>query len=192
MIDAIIAAAIAHIAARQGPAAPLGYAIPRIEPFDGQVNEAQMASLMQVTPAVFVAFSRGSGVEQGERRKWLTTLSLIVVTRNLSTPAAARAGRGGEIGAHRIAEDLALLFERQRLGLDIDEIEPVEISPIIPGWARTHKAAVVGLTCKTGYAVALPGAGPDELDDFLRARFDLDLSGAGQADTSLTIDTRSP
>lgn len=191
MIDAIINAALAHIRAHQGADKALGYAIPRIEAFDGQANETQMAQLLQTTPAVFVAFAKGTGTEQGSSRYWAVTLSLIVVTRNLATEGAARAGKGTEIGAYRIAEDMATLFDRRTLGLEIDAIEPVDITPIIPGWARTQKAAIVGLTCKTGYTVDLPGADPADLDDFLRARFDFDLPPAdGDADTSTTANTR--
>ncbi|CUW41139.1 conserved protein of unknown function (Bacteriophage Mu, Gp37 1-173) [Magnetospirillum sp. XM-1] len=191
MIDAIITAALDHIRAHQGAGKALGYAIPRIEAFDGQVNETQMAQLLQTTPAVFVAFAKGTGAEQGSRRHWTATLSLIVVTRNLATEGAARAGKGAEIGAYRIAEDMAVLFDRRTLDLEIDAIEPVEITPIVPGWARTQKAAIVGLTCKTGFTTAIPGADLAALDDFLRARFDFDLPPSGNgADTSTTANTR--
>lgn len=192
MIDLIISRAIERITANAGLDKPLGYAIRKVEPFDGQVNETQMAQLLQVTPAVFVAFAKGSGAEQGQGRKWAVTLSIIVVTRNLATPDAARIGKGTEVGANRIAEDMAILFDRQRLGLEIDEIEPVDITPIVPGWARTHKAAIVGLTCKTGYTVDLPGADPAELAEFLRARFDFDMAPQdGQGDSSITVNTRT-
>ena len=187
MIDLIITNAITHIKDHAGVTAPLGYAIPKVEPFDGQVNETQMAQLLQTTPAVFVAFAKGTGIEQGHARKWSATLNLIVVARNLSTPDAARIGKGTEVGANRIAEDMALLFDRQRLGLEIDEIDPMDITPIVPGWARTHKAAIVGVTLRTGYAVEIPDLSGTGLSEFLRARFDLD-----KAHPAFTTDLRSP
>lgn len=194
MIDAILAKIVEHIDGQQGVAPkPLGYAIPKVDTYDGQVNADKVAELLQVTPAVFVAFQRATPVEEGDSIRWDTWLNLLVVTRNLATPqAAAKGGPGNTIGAHAIAQQLARALWGQKLGLQIAKIQPGAITTIVPGWLRGHKAALVGVELTTAFwtegMVTLPEG--EALAEFLRVETRLKLDAAGDPYIDLT-ETRS-
>lgn len=195
MIDATLTAIVRHIDAVQGKDKPLGYDIPRVDVYDGQVNQDQLAQLLQKTPAVFAAFQRATPEEEGEQTRWDLRLNLLVVTRNLATPmAAAKGGPDGSPGAHAIAQHMARILWGQRLGLEIARIKPGAISTIVPGWLRGTKAALVGVELATAFwtegAVDLATAGGDQLGEFLRVETRLKLGADGGAYVDLT-ETRS-
>lgn len=170
MIDTLIAAVVGNIKSLQG-AGPLGYRIPAVEPYDGQVNEDQMPQLLARTPAVFVAAGAARASRERDRWRWDVGLTLLVVTRDLASGAvgaALRVGPAGGPGAYLIAEQLAAAFSGIRLGLEIAAIEPREIRTLVPGWARGTKAALVGVELVTAFwGQPVNGAG---LDDFLRVQ----------------------
>lgn len=192
MIDAILAAIVTRVQQVQGTANPLGYAIPKVDTYDGQINADKVAELLQMTPAVFVAFQRATPVEEGDRVRWNTLLNLLVVTRNLATPqAAAKGGPGGTIGAHAIAQHLARALWGRKLGLEIAKIQPGVITTIVPGWLRGHKAALVGIELATAFWTDGEMLAEGEaLGEFLRVETRLRLGADGDPYIDLT-ETRS-
>jgi phage gp37-like protein len=198
MIDAILAAMVARIGALQGVDNPLGYDIPRVDTYDGQVNADKVAELLQKTPAVFAAFQRATPEDEGDDTRWDARFNLLVVTRNLAThQAAAHGGPGGTIGAHAIAQHLAGMLRGQKLGLAIDRIQVGAITTIVPGWLRGHKAALVGLELATAFRTAGEFIPPNDategdadaaLAEFLRVetRLKLDATGAPYIDLTET------
>lgn len=194
MIDAILAAIVARVQQAQG--AGLGYAIPKVAIYDGQINAQKVAELLQMTPAVFVAFQRANPVEEGDSIRWDTRLNLLVVTRNLATAQAAAiggpgGGPGGDtIGAHAIGQHLARLLWGQKLGLPIAKIQPGAIDTVVPGWLNGQKAALVGIELTTAFwtegEISLPEG--EALAEFLRVetRLKLDADGAPYVDLTET------
>jgi phage gp37-like protein len=191
MIDAILSAACAHILALAGPGAPLGV-IPRVEPYDGQINETTMPELLQRTPAVFVAIEAARIEASRSAWRWEIGLDLLVVTRNLASPRAAASGGptgAPSLGAVALGEILALAFARHRLGLDIEPIIPTDLKVIVPGWLRAQKAALVGVSFTTAFSVEAAAEG--DLVDYLRAQTHLAIGAGDDAYTDL-VNTRSP
>lgn len=197
MIDAILAAIVTRVRQVQGAGNPLGYAIPKVDTYDGQINTDKVAELLQMTPAVFVAFQRATPVAEGDRMRWDTMLNLLVVTRNLATSqAAAKGGPGGQagggaIGAHAIAQHLARALWGRKLGLEIAKIQPGVITTIVPGWLRGHKAALVGVELTTAFwtdGETLPEG--EALGEFLRVETRLQFGADGAPYIDLT-ETRS-
>lgn len=193
MIDRVLAGIVKHIDDAQGQGKPLGYDIPRVDLYDGQVNQDQIAQLMQKVPAVFVAFQRATPEDEGDQTRWDLRLNLLVVTRNLATAmAAATGGPNGAVGAHAIAQHMARILWGQRLGLEIARIRPGAITTIVPGWMRGTKAALVGVELATAFwtdgAVDLAA---HQLSEFLRVETRLSLGADGGAYVDM-IETRSP
>ena len=188
MIDAIVNAAVARIRELQGAAAELGHAIPRVDPLDGQINDMQVAELLRVTPAVFVAYQLSKPVADRDSMRWETKLNLVVVTNNLtSTPAAAALGTPGAPGAYLLAELLAIALSGDKLGLEIAALEPEEIRTLAPGWAARSKIALVGVQFSTAFwTPRSANRSTDALADFLRVQSQLALGGDSYTDLTET------
>lgn len=198
MIEAIVNAAVSRIRALQGVGNPLGFAIPRVEPLDGQLNQVQVADLLKQTPAVFVAFQLAKPEPDRAQLKWGTKVNLLVVTQNLATEGAAALGGPGALGqilpgAYLLAELLAIALSDDKLGLQIEGLAPEEIRTLVPGWARDRKAAVVGVQFATAFWTPRNSSvvqNPDQLADFLRVQTKLALGDDRAPYTDLT-ETRS-
>lgn len=173
MIDAILRGAVARIKDIAGPDQALGHAIARIDIYDGQINEATRASLMQMVPAVFVGFEMARPELERAFWRWDVSLALLVVTRNLASGnAAALGGPAGEAGGYLLAQLLSAAMTGERLGLEIDAITPGAIDTIVPGWLRDIKGSLVGVKLATAFRTpANPKIGhPDAWAEFLRVQ----------------------
>lgn len=121
-------------------AAPgLGYKIPSIESYGGELDDLEMlGQAVRKMPAVWVAFAgAGRPAAMGTQKdKWLVplTFAVMVGARNVRGERFTRrgvtvAGQVREVGVYQLLEDMQLLLMRQDFGLAID--------PLVPGTVKT-------------------------------------------------------
>jgi phage gp37-like protein len=107
-------------------------------------NEAGGLALR--TPAAYVIYERGdfdhsiNGVQ--DRRM---AFNVIVVAKNVRGDEQARHGRGAEIGAYELLDNVRVALSNQACGLDIDPLLPTGEDAI----ETTKAAAIYGISFKT-------------------------------------------
>lgn len=193
MIELMLRAACSRIAELSAPGQMLE-GVARVEPYDGQVNADFLGEMTRQLPAVFAAFQLGRAQKDRSRLKWAVKLNLVAVTRNLS-PAPQSAALGspdGGAGALALGELLAMALDGDKLGLEIEALEPEEIRTLVPGWLNGTKCALVGVQFATAFWTPRRQAGgiDPQFDDFLRVQSRLALGTEETPYTDLT-ETRS-
>lgn len=131
--DGIIARIVAAAAATPG----LGYKLPTVESYGGELD-GDLAAVVRKFPAVWVTFAgcKASTRMNTQGSKWRTpaTFVTMVGSRNVRGERATRQGLkvGGvtkEVGVYQMLQDVSLLLAGSDLGL--------AITPLKPGAIRT-------------------------------------------------------
>lgn len=132
MISQIEDAIIAHIQAAAAATPGLGYKLPVVASYGGELDD-DLASVVRSFPAVWVTYA-GSGKPRPystHRGKWITpcTFAVMVGARNVRGERSTRHGLtvGGvikEVGAYQMLKDLGLLLLNQDFGLAIKNLVP--------------------------------------------------------------------
>jgi phage gp37-like protein len=137
MIAAIEDAMIARIAAAAAATPGLGYKLPIVESYGGELDD-DLATVVRKFPAVWVTFAgcRASTKANTAGNKWRTSATFVTMcgSRNVRGERATRKGLtvGGvikEVGVYQILKDMGLLLAGSDLGL--------AITPLKPGAIRT-------------------------------------------------------
>lgn len=132
MLAAIEDAIIARIKAAAAATPGLGYKLPTVESYGGELDD-DLAAVVRKFPAVWVTFA-GSGKSRPSstaRNKWLTPATFVVMVgaRNVRGERATRKGLtvGGvikEVGVYQMLADISLLLINNDLGLAIGNLKP--------------------------------------------------------------------
>lgn len=131
--DAMLARIVAAAAATPG----LGYKLPTVESYGGELDD-DLAAVVRKFPAVWVTFAgcRASTKMATAGGKWKTQATFVTMcgSRNVRGERATRKGLtvGGvikEVGVYQILKDVVLLLAGNDLGL--------AITPLKPGAIRT-------------------------------------------------------
>lgn len=137
MISAIEDAMISRIAAAAAATPGLGYKLPEVESYGGELD-GDLAAVIRKFPAVWVTFAgcRASTKMSTGGGKWKTPATFVTMcgSRNVRGERATRKGLtvGGvikEVGVYQILNDVSLLLAGSDLGL--------AITPLKPGAIRT-------------------------------------------------------
>ena len=132
MISQIEDAIIARINAAAAATPGLGYKLPTVESYGGELDD-DLAAVVRKFPAVWVTFA-GSGKSRPvatARNKWITPATFVVMVgaRNVRGERATRKGLtvGGvikEVGVYQMLSDISLLLVNNDLGLPIEYFKP--------------------------------------------------------------------
>lgn len=132
MIATIEDAIIAHIKAAASATPGLGYKLPNVASYGGELDD-DLAQVVRSFPAVWVTYA-GSGKPRPystARGKWIVpcTYAVMVGSRNVRGERSTRHGLtvGGvikEVGAYQMLHDLGLLLLNQDFGLAIKNLVP--------------------------------------------------------------------
>lgn len=126
--DGIIARIVAAAAATPG----LGYKLPTVESYGGELD-GDLAAVVRKFPAVWVTFAgcRASAKENTQGTKWRTPATFVTMcgSRNVRGERATRQGLkvGGvikEVGVYQMLRDVSLLLAGSDLGLAITRLKP--------------------------------------------------------------------
>ena len=126
--DAIIARIETAAAATPG----LGYKLPTVESYGGELD-GDLAAVVRKFPAVWVTFAgcRASVKANTQGNKWRTPATFVTMcgARNVRGERATRKGLtvGGvikEVGVYQILQDVSLLLAGSDLGLSITRLKP--------------------------------------------------------------------
>lgn len=132
MIAAIEDAIIARIKAAASAVPGLGYQLPTVESYGGELDD-DLPSVVRKFPAVWVTFA-GSGKSRAvatARNKWRTpaTFAVMVGARNVRGERSTRQGVKvdgvlKEVGVYQMLDDISLLLINSDLGLPIEYFKP--------------------------------------------------------------------
>lgn len=137
MIDQIEDAIIDRIKAAAAATPGLGYRLPMVESYGGELDD-DLAAVVRKFPAVWVTFAgcKASTRANTQGNKWRTAATFVTMmaSRNVRGERATRQGLkvGGaikEVGVYQMLQDVGLLLAGSDLGL--------AISPLKPGAIRT-------------------------------------------------------
>lgn len=126
--DAIIARIVAAAAATPG----LGYKLPTVESYGGELDD-DLGKVVRLFPAVWVTFAgcRAPTKMATAGGKWKTPATFVTMcgSRNVRGERATRKGLtvGGvikEVGVYQMLKDVSLLLAGNDLGLDITPLKP--------------------------------------------------------------------
>lgn len=126
--DGIIARIVAAAAATPG----LGYKLPTVESYGGELD-GDLAAVVRKFPAVWVTFAgcRASAKENTQGSKWRTPATFVTMfgSRNVRGERSTRQGLkvGGvikEVGVYQMLQDVSLLLAGSDLGLAITRLKP--------------------------------------------------------------------
>jgi phage gp37-like protein len=135
MIDLVEDAIIARIQAAAAATPGLGYKIPVVESYGGELDGGpdELATVIRKFPAVWVTFAgcRASTKMTTSGGKWKTPATFVTMcgSRNVRGERATRHGLtvGGvikEVGAYQMIKDVSFLLAGNDLGLGITRLKP--------------------------------------------------------------------
>jgi phage gp37-like protein len=132
MISVIEDAIIARIKAVASASPGLGYQLPTVESYGGELDD-DLAAVVRKFPAVWVTFA-GSGKSRPSstaRNKWITPATFVVMVgaRNVRGERATRQGLKvdgvlKEVGVYQMLHDVGLLLINNDLGLPVGNLKP--------------------------------------------------------------------
>jgi phage gp37-like protein len=194
MIPKIEDAIIARIKSAAEASPGLGYRIPNVVSYGGELDDLT-AEVVRQFPAVWVTYA-GGGKPQPmatTRSKWRTpaTFSVVFGARNIRGERSTRhgvtvAGQVIEVGAYQMLEDISLLLLNQDLGLPIDYFKPGAIRTLYNTKLGGQAVAVFVREFHTAYIETEPREAIDPSSgDFLKVGISYYL----QPDTVTPLDT---
>lgn len=196
MIADIEDAILSHLRAAVNNGPGLGYKVPTIESYGGELDDLSLlAQVIRTMPAIWVAFA-GSGKPTpygASKSKWLVPCTFAVMTgaRNIRGERFTRRGLtvGGEIkevGVYQMVEDVRLLLLRQDFGLAIDRLAPGTVKTLFNSRLDSQSFAIFAQEWHTKFVITDPAVLPDPNGpDWLRLGLNYYLSpDDGIADAS--------
>lgn len=132
MFDQVEDAIIARIKAAASATPGLGYKLPTVESYGGELDE-NLEAVIRKFPAVWVTFAgcKASVKAKTAGDKWKTQATFVTMcgARNVRGERATRQGVkvGGvikEVGVYQMLKDVAALLSGNDLGLQITRLQP--------------------------------------------------------------------
>ena len=179
----------------------LGKSIRTVCSYRGQLDEQALNVTVGQLPALFVSFAGHKNPHAhnvaGDRLKIPATFTVYVVTRNIASEAAGRAGTQREVGAYQLIEAVRRLLVNQDFGLSIEELK---IGPVqLLGHIKVSNQGLTAYGCgfdtywieslRDGLPLAgdpvfagLDGERADDDPDLLRIGSLVDLNADGSVD----------
>lgn len=197
MISQIEDAIIAHIKAAAAAAPGLGYKLPIVASYGGELDD-DLASVVRSFPAVWVTYA-GSGKPRPystHRGKWIVpcAFAVMVGARNVRGERSTRHGLtvGGvikEVGAYQMLKDIGLLLINQDFGLAIKNLVPGATKTLYNTKLNGQALAVFAREWHTEFVEEQPRVPIDLSDpDWLRLGINYHLApDDGKADASDTV-----
>jgi len=187
MVGAIEDAVIARIQAAAGAGNILGYAVPLVESYGGQLSEDGLAVLVKRVPAVLIAFA-GEQKPVIDARGEVTQANFIALcaTRSVRNEKSGRRGAVGVIGAYQIFNDVRALLRGQTLTLDIEPISVGRIEVVHTVKTKAMSLTVYGVHFSTKYALD-EAVAAETLNDFVTFHSDWDLPPQTTPDAALPL-----
>lgn len=186
MIGEIEDAMIARITVAQGADGVLGYAVPTIGSYGGELDQDLAALARGRYPAIWITYAgEDTPREVAGGRECPAVFAVLVAARSSRNETVRRRGDGGVVGAYQIQRDVRALLIDQQLGLDIQPIKLRRVRPIFNGLTGDQRLAVYALDLEISYpqpAVASGGGGGGGdlgLGDFLTFHAEWDLPPHG-------------
>lgn len=191
MIGDIENAMLARISAAS-EAGLLGYRLRTVKSYAADLDERLEAEeLRNQFPAVWIVFSGwAQPVERGGRIwSYFPTYTLVVGARNLRNDRATRHGveGSGEVGSYQLLTDMNALLLGQRLGLEIEPLEPGPARSLYNGELARQQLSLYALDWRTRFELA-----PDDelagLGDFETFNANWDIPPHGNVSRELPAD----
>lgn len=197
MISRIEDAIVNHIQAAAASAPGLGYRIPTVASYGGELDD-DLAQVVRSFPAVWVAYAGGGKPKpySASHGKWVVpaTFAVMVGARNVRGERSTRHGLkvGGqvvEVGAYQMLADISLLLLNQDFGLSIKELVPGATKTLYNTKLNGQALAVFAREWHTEFIEEQPRAPIDPTDpDWLRLGINYHLApDDGKADASDTV-----
>lgn len=164
MIGAIENAMIEAVESAQNNGA-LGYTLKKIDTYGGDLSD-DINHVIRNFPAVwfiFIGAQKNRSVGRGAF-EYILRFNAIVAASSLRNEKISRHGTDGEVGSYQIMEDIIYILAGKSHGLDISELEPGQITPLVNERSNQHLASIYGIEFTTR-AVIDTGLISDSLDD---------------------------
>lgn len=151
----------------------LGYKIPLVTTYAGEVDDANMPNLLKGrSPAVWVTFhgedDSGKICNNPDNAAYF---DILVYVRNPASPKAASSGTLNSTGINQIVADIKKLLIENSLNLEIEPLKFIRTDPIYKARMNSYYSRIYGLRFKTRYFFRLAGIDNrplDKLDNFER------------------------
>lgn len=197
MIGRIEDAILARIRLAQGMGGVLGYDIPTLGSYGGELDQDLAAFARGRYPAVWVTFAgEDAPREVAGGTAYPAVFAIIIAARSSRTETARRRGDAGTIGAYQLQNDVRALLVDRQLGHDISPIKLRRVRPIFNGLTGDQRLAVYALDLEIVYRAPatsgsggeLPGADKDTPGDFKTFHAEWDLPPHGNTHRLFPID----
>lgn len=136
--------------------------------------------------AVFAGCPTPEDMGRGQTWRYAPTFVLVVAAANARNERATRQGAAGEVGSYQLAHDVTRLLVGQRLGLEIDPLEPGPVRSLFTGAVRKRPVSLYGVELRTRFV--LEGLGTEELPDFATFHANWDVPPLGTVAAPLPAD----
>lgn len=131
----------------------LGYAWRELGSYSGELDAERLGKIAEAAPAAWVVWGGDTVTRRaGGRAQLRSTWVVVVAARSMRDEATSRHGAGADVGAYRLAEDVARLIDGQRLGLDL--VQPMTLTgrrQLRAGATRGQFAAVYAVLFDCSY-----------------------------------------
>lgn len=149
-------AAIARIKAASDTNA-LGYKVPEIASYGGQLDDDTLFQAVRRLPAVWVTVGGDRPARRLGRKTVLgLTLAVMVATRNVRGERATRHGTVGEPGTYQMVEDVRDLLTGQAMGLAIAPLRVGAVRTLYNTRQGNEARSVFALEFSTDYTYTPP------------------------------------
>ena len=186
MISLIEDKIIEALEAAQGPTR-VGYTLKTIKSYGGEFADG-LERATKDFPAVLVVYGGGPISEAGGG-KWKVTcrFMLVCAAGNLRNEAASRKGENNKPGSYQIALDAVKILSGQTFGLDIAELKPTNLRPLVNDKAGTQLISVYGVDIETAFWTDIL---PDNasIDNFITFHANWDIPAHGNVETEIPSD----
>ena len=184
MIGTIEQGIIDKITAAAGVANPLGYVLPTVKSYGGEL-EGPFAEIARNFPAVLVMFAgiRRSEELGGGAWKHTAAFAVIVGNQDRRNNTAARRGVESRPGSYQMVTDMLTLLTGTDLDLEIADIRPGRVTALI----NSKTVSVYSAEIETDFILEYQAPDSD-LDTFATLNADWDIPTLGNVSTVLPAD----
>lgn len=166
----------------------LGYRLKSVESYKAQFDDDIEEFLKGAAPAVWIAFTGENQTEDLNKRTECTaSFSVLILTRNVRNERASRHGKGGEVGAYQIVQDIKRLLHKSDLGLPIRPMKHRRTVPLLGTNINTFYTTVFALEFEVVYEFAPVPVDPEGLTDFLTLQTTWDVPEL-KSETTITFE----
>lgn len=157
----------------------LGYQLKKIDTYGGDLND-EISRVIRNFPAVwfiFIGARKHRNIGRGAV-EYIGRFNAIAAADSLRNEKAARHGTEGKVGSYQILLDVIRLLGGKDLGLEISELEPGQITPLVNERSAQLLASVYAVEFTTRFVIdfGLAAPAPDNFETF-HANWDVPVLG---------------